>query len=771
MGILDRFRSKSPDFNLNSLSNSVYTWDAVTPSTEYLDQYEHWTYKSIKTISDAVSSTPLMLYQKKGDEMEEVEVDNSQMLKDLYHFNQNMHYAQARRIYLASLLLTGSSFLYMAESDLPDHKVEFFLLDSQRMSIVYDDFGLPDHYLFRTGAGDSQKIEMRDLIELKLANPKEPFKGHSPLQAARYAHNIVELGMKYNMNVFGNSGRPEGFLIMDGATDDQRDLVESKLKQKFGGVQNGRKIGVLNRVVSWLPISEKPKDLDYGRSIDMFRDQILSVFGVPKTLVGIDDSTYANASEAVRTFQRYTVKPLLELEAEVFETQLIGKYHRRDIPGLTFGFVDPVESDKVQDAEVASKLYAGKIITLDEARKQVGLEPTDEMLELEPETNDKPKDGKPEDQPKEGAEDIEKKIDSIIGKIQSIDEDLRRLPEVEEQRKNGREELRKFFETQHEENEMIFRKQLWSFFTNQRLRVLKSLIKRKQLTLKGSVDWDAEVIRMVDMFNAEYKKQAKKANKLANEFTNVETELSKEAQESIKKRLDFYAKNVNKTTRDKIEKIIADGIRNGTNPIEVANQLNLAMSGFMEGEANISLLKKHGVYIEALDIKNTGTIYKTKNRYEGMYKGILDKLEGQEQIDALRALYAVIDENDAVGLTIRDNITKVYGISVDDTKLSRLWTIARTEIGNIQSDIQYENYKNSGVVSKLEWLTARDRFVRGVDIHDKYDHISADGQTAYIGENFLVSGEFLKRPLDPAGSKGNTINCRCVVIPVLDTNE
>ena len=662
---------------------------------------------------------------------------------------------------MATIGLAGSAFWYMVESDQPKQKVDFYLLDPQKMSLRRDRFGLPSHYTFRSGDGTEEPIDLRDLIVFRLANPKEPFKGHSPLQSARYAHNIMELGMKYNMNVFGNSGRPEGFIIMDGASEDDRKLVEKKLKEKYGGVENARKIGVLNRIVTWLPISEKPKDLDYAASLTMFRDQILSVYGVPKTLVGIEDSTYANASEAVRTFQRYTVLPYLQLEKEVLNTQLIPKYYRRDLDNIRFDFDDPVDSDKKLDAEVASTLYTSKIIILDEAREMVGLKPLKEGQMIE-----EPKEEMPLLENVDNSKDVEKKLSQIMNKIKEIDNSLSKVPEIEEQKKNRREDMRKFFEGVQDERELIFRKDLWTFFSGQRERVLKGLIRKKSLTLKGSVDWENEVAIMIDLFAKRYEAEMNKANIIANEITNRTTELSESTKKAINDRLDFYAKETNKTTRDRIEKIIADGVRNNMNPIDVANELNLVLSGFMEGESNIKLLKKLDVYVDELKITDSGRITKVKNRYEQMFKAI-EKLEGQEKIDALKALYAVIDENDVAGLAIRDNITRIYGIKVDDTKLSRLWTIARTEIANIQSETQYQNYKDSGVVEQLEWLTSRDMFVRGLDLRDRYDHDSADGQVVNIGEKFLVSGELLERPLDPAGSLGNTINCRCVAIPKL----
>lgn len=52
------------------------------------------------------------------------------------------------------------------------------------------------------------------------------------------------------------------------------------------------------------------------------------------------------------------------------------------------------------------------------------------------------------------------------------------------------------------------------------------------------------------------------------------------------------------------------------------------------------------------------------------------------------------------------------------------------------------------------WVTQRDDRVRAA-------HVEADGQTVALDELFKVDGELLRFPRDPAGSAGNTVNCRC----------
>jgi hypothetical protein len=86
--------------------------------------------------------------------------------------------------------------------------------------------------------------------------------------------------------------------------------------------------------------------------------------------------------------------------------------------------------------------------------------------------------------------------------------------------------------------------------------------------------------------------------------------------------------------------------------------------------------------------------------------------------------------------------------------------IARTEsmrAANSASNALFAEYG----APKKEWLATLDNRCRA-------EHATANGQVVGVGESFRVGGESLAYPGDPAGSAGNTIACRCTVLPVLE---
>lgn len=111
------------------------------------------------------------------------------------------------------------------------------------------------------------------------------------------------------------------------------------------------------------------------------------------------------------------------------------------------------------------------------------------------------------------------------------------------------------------------------------------------------------------------------------------------------------------------------------------------------------------------------------------------------------------------GMTVDDAANKMADTIRADLAASegRRRVIARTEMGRAFESARQEQLSESGI-EKHEWLSSRDSEVRD-------SHSSVDGEIVTIGEPFSNG---LKYPMDPDGEPGETINCRCTTLAVLD---
>jgi hypothetical protein len=94
---------------------------------------------------------------------------------------------------------------------------------------------------------------------------------------------------------------------------------------------------------------------------------------------------------------------------------------------------------------------------------------------------------------------------------------------------------------------------------------------------------------------------------------------------------------------------------------------------------------------------------------------------------------------------------------------ARAETITRTEVGRAQSEASQahlENAARQGVPVRKQWLHSGNRNPRSA-------HVAASGQIRPVREPFVINGVRLMYPRDAAAPPGETVNCRCVVVPYL----
>lgn len=134
--------------------------------------------------------------------------------------------------------------------------------------------------------------------------------------------------------------------------------------------------------------------------------------------------------------------------------------------------------------------------------------------------------------------------------------------------------------------------------------------------------------------------------------------------------------------------------------------------------------------------------------------------------DVAADLTATLTEGSILGEPILSLEARV--LDVFDTSEARAHTIARTSVvpaANGATDTAMGVIHDQVVALDKEWLATDDERTRE-------EHAEADGQRVGYNEPFLVMGEEMMYPGDPAGSAANVVNCRCVVLyPEASTEE
>lgn len=127
-------------------------------------------------------------------------------------------------------------------------------------------------------------------------------------------------------------------------------------------------------------------------------------------------------------------------------------------------------------------------------------------------------------------------------------------------------------------------------------------------------------------------------------------------------------------------------------------------------------------------------------------------------------IISVVNRGVAEGLGVAETAKLIRETTGGTIAASRAETIARTETHMASQSGSMLAAESLDVPMKKEWISAEDDRTRP-------SHSEANGQTAKMGEDFVVGGSRLDFPGDPNGDPSEVINCRCVVTFVVDDSE
>lgn len=344
----------------------------------YLQAYGQigWLFACVNIISNAVARQPWHLYDidNTGDRDE---ITNHALLDLINHPNQFQ--SRYQFMYLATMYkkLVGEEFwqINFAKKGTP---AEMWLAPPAYMDIIPSAVNYIDHYEYkRPGMPQGIKFSTDEIIHIMTPNPYNPYRGLSEAQALTTDLDSERYAAKYQQKLFFNEGVP-GFIVKYPAADmppaETRQELVQEWDERFKGFRNRGKTAFLwGGEPSTITLSNR--DMDFATLRNFDRDIILGAYGVPKSVLGLTEtSTFASAKAGNYSFAFYVIHPELCAIREAINKELVPFFG----DNLLLDFENPVPEDETMSANNATNLYKTGIIKLNEGRKMVGLDPIDE---------------------------------------------------------------------------------------------------------------------------------------------------------------------------------------------------------------------------------------------------------------------------------------------------------------------------------------------------------------------------------------------------------
>ena len=365
----DVFRKGIPNiYGVRGHESQVGLIDTGGNKTNMLAAYKSWVYASVSIRARAISGARFGVYVQAGeDELEEVRPDHPlvALLKEV-----NPVSTKRELLYLTSAHqdLTGDAYWYVPSNGL-GIPGEAWVLPPDRMYVVPTKDGNIARYELRNGT-DVIPFDPSEVIHFKHPNPSSFYYGQSVLMAAASSSDIDGFQHEYQRRFYQN------FAIPTFALKTPNELREDTVKRlkadwgrEYGGAANSGKMAILENGLSIERIGISPKELDWLATNRSTRDDILAIFGVPASKLGlVEDVNRANAEANDYTFNANVIEPILDMMDERLTQDLARKFD----PKLVIKHESTITDDEERSARVSALRIAGGISTVNEERLAQG---------------------------------------------------------------------------------------------------------------------------------------------------------------------------------------------------------------------------------------------------------------------------------------------------------------------------------------------------------------------------------------------------------------
>jgi len=334
---------------------------------------EAWVYKCVSLIAETCAMINGDVYMRKSGNEQELIPDHPLDIL-LEHPHPKFSRFEVWNHTYCSLELAGNAYWYI-EKDSFGTPVQIMPLYSHRVKVVPSKSDYIAGYIYHI-RGEDLALEADEVIQFKFWHPLDDFYGLSPIEAAALAITTDVYAQIWGRDFFKNSAIPEGIISTEQMLNSsEADETRKRWEQSFKGVEKAHKIAVLGKGMKYEKIGISPKDMEFLQLREFNRDEILSIFGVPYSLLSVQNKYKATAIEEEENFKRHTIKPKLALVEEKITAELLPMFGETQ-KKLFYAYDSLSSKDEVEERMRDEIDLKYGVLTPDEVRsKRYGLPP------------------------------------------------------------------------------------------------------------------------------------------------------------------------------------------------------------------------------------------------------------------------------------------------------------------------------------------------------------------------------------------------------------
>ena len=709
----------SQQFSLARILNqNAYDTDPIKTDEDALKAYSGWVYACVSTISQDVRSSDWNVWEKTGASRDDWKPLDSARLPpvlmrptaattwgDLIELTQ-VHLDLAGRAFWHLITDGGAGGRVVGIQNLNPDWIHKAVYNPARTQVI-------GWELAATGA-TREILPAEDVVMFRYPDPINPTGGISPIRAVAMSADMDTYARAYAASHLRNHAQPTGILTTENElTREQASLLADSWQESHAG---RNRIQVLGKGAQYQTISAHLKDLEFLNLARVSRDQILAAYHMPASKLGlVEDASRANGEEADRVYSSLCLGPRLRRYHEPITMRVLPRIGL-DPARYAFEFDSVEVADKTFDRDSAQAAFQAGAITLDEYRERIGFAPEangNGAVYFVPAGSTVV--ATPEDAPSPIAMPVEP--------IRSLDVHV---------------------ETREHDDLDAISDKLDSIVAEQ-----IDDIKDRELADPSEERMQIAALRFI---NRQGEAERRMQGRLRAIFSRMQKAVIQGVKEGKRSApvyraaladlaviLDSFNDEISAVIQDEAERSFGEGFEDFSADIASAVSPELLI--------DFALISEEVTAWAATDAATKITTIS-----ETLHNEVRDILQ------------LSLEEGDSI-----DGLTARLGKFFDDNKGFKAETIARTETANAYNFGKYTNAEafdqaNPTLQVTKTWTPTQDQRTREAHRPGAIENVQGEKKRTVLREEpFVVGGERMMRPLDPAGSAGNVIRCRCVM--------
>jgi HK97 family phage portal protein len=273
--------------------------------------------------------------------------------------------------------LTGECYWLIIDDEL-GIPGQIWVIPSQHMTPKYGkslDKAI-ESYIYRRGNKEIE-IPERQIVMFTYPNPNNIFKGFSCVQGIADAVYVQNQMNEFEAALFENRARIGGVVTQkEKVSEPDLNRLRESFKQKHHGAKQAGKTMFLPYGMEFNRDTMSPEELSFIEGRKLNRTEIMAAFDVPEGILTAENVNRSNAEVAAFTHAKYGIFPRCERFAQKINERILPRYGN-EANRLFCAFEEVIPEDREFNLKERTESVRGNIITINEARSQIGLDPVD----------------------------------------------------------------------------------------------------------------------------------------------------------------------------------------------------------------------------------------------------------------------------------------------------------------------------------------------------------------------------------------------------------